>query len=323
MSAPDGFIDLRLNRQQGGNEESFWPSFTDIMTVVLMIFMIAMVVLLVRNMDLVRQVRATMEAERQAAALAQATSQEKDSLAVKLMETENELSMLRMQLMQFEREKASLTTRLDERQRELMAVKVERQRLNEELASLAALRDELRQELRDLNLRLASSQAENTSLQTRQAATVEELETLKRTHSLKEQELVLSRSELQSARELLAKAEGQYSDLKVKYDRLVRPARTAQGKYVIDVRYYKSGGQEQISYRRPADDQETTTSYAQLTKILDRAKQQHPKDLYVKIIIPQDSGLSYAEAWKFTSDMLKRYDYYYQDVQSGDVAVAP
>ena len=49
MRPDQGFVDLRLNQGDAPAEESFWPSFTDIMTVVLMIFMIAMVVLLVRN----------------------------------------------------------------------------------------------------------------------------------------------------------------------------------------------------------------------------------------------------------------------------------
>ena len=39
----DDFIDLRSGNL---SSESFWPSFTDIMTVVVMIFLIAMVVLL-------------------------------------------------------------------------------------------------------------------------------------------------------------------------------------------------------------------------------------------------------------------------------------
>jgi hypothetical protein len=33
----------------------------------------------------------------------------------------------------------------------------------------------------------------------------------------------------------------------------------------------------------------------------------------VKVIIPEDSGLSYNEAWTFTQDILTSYDYYYQD----------
>ena len=54
MSSGD-FIDLRLNREGEDHNESFWPSFTDIMTVIVMIFLLAMVVLLVRNMELVNE----------------------------------------------------------------------------------------------------------------------------------------------------------------------------------------------------------------------------------------------------------------------------
>ena len=91
-----GFTDLRVNPQEGQVNESFWPSFTDIMTTVVMIFLIAMVVLLVRNMELVKQLRATMEAERIAAELARATGEEKDSLATALHRTEEQLQQARL-----------------------------------------------------------------------------------------------------------------------------------------------------------------------------------------------------------------------------------
>ena len=102
MSPQEGFVDLRLNQQSGQNSESFWPSFTDIMTVILMIFMIAMVVLLLRNMELVNQLRATMEAERNAQELARMTGEEKEDLALKLHRIENEMTLLRMRLMRKE-----------------------------------------------------------------------------------------------------------------------------------------------------------------------------------------------------------------------------
>ncbi len=82
MNQDQGFVDLRLNRQEGQTEEGFWPSFTDIMMVVVMIFLMAMVILLIRNMELVDQLRATMDAEREAAALAQATGKEKGPTVV-------------------------------------------------------------------------------------------------------------------------------------------------------------------------------------------------------------------------------------------------
>ena len=41
-----GFPDLRQNRAASGGEAEFWPSFTDIMTVILMVFMLTMVVVI-------------------------------------------------------------------------------------------------------------------------------------------------------------------------------------------------------------------------------------------------------------------------------------
>jgi hypothetical protein len=78
-----GFVDLRLDAGEGSGDEGFWPSFTDIMTVIVMIFMLAAVVLMVRNMDLIQQLRATMEAERQAALIARTTEEQKDALLIR------------------------------------------------------------------------------------------------------------------------------------------------------------------------------------------------------------------------------------------------
>ena len=50
----DDFIDLRSGNL---STESFWPSFTDIMTVVVMIFLITSVILMVRNWELIDQLR--------------------------------------------------------------------------------------------------------------------------------------------------------------------------------------------------------------------------------------------------------------------------
>ena len=59
----DDFIDLRSGNL---SSESFWPSFTDIMTVVVMIFLITSVILMVRNMELIDQLRASLLAEQEA-----------------------------------------------------------------------------------------------------------------------------------------------------------------------------------------------------------------------------------------------------------------
>ena len=48
-----------------------------------------------------------------------------------------------------------------------------------------------------------------------------------------------------------------------------------------------------------------------LEKKLKQLQQQDADNLYIKIIIPENSGLSYNEAWNLTSRLLK-YDYYHQ-----------
>lgn len=64
MSQPQGFIDLRIGHGATGiGDDSVWPSFTDIMTVIVMIFLMALVVIMVRNFDLDRELSSTITAK--------------------------------------------------------------------------------------------------------------------------------------------------------------------------------------------------------------------------------------------------------------------
>ena len=107
---PQGFVDLRVQAHGEGSysDDSVWPSFTDIMTVVVMIFLMALVVILIRNVDLVQQLRATMEAER-AAALT------KDTLAVRIERLENLVSQLRLSVADAEQQRDQASARVAER----------------------------------------------------------------------------------------------------------------------------------------------------------------------------------------------------------------
>jgi predicted nuclease with TOPRIM domain len=113
--------------------------------------------------------------------------------------------------------------------------------------------------------------------------------------------------------EQLAALQGEYGVLKKKYDKLVKPARTPKGKYVVEVRYRKQNGKYKIQFRNQADKQLSSVSRNTLDRKLAELKKAHPNKLYIKIIIPADSGLSYAEAWDFMKSVLEKYDYYYQD----------
>ena len=55
---------------------------------------------------------------------------------------------------------------------------------------------------------------------------------------------------------------------------------------------------------------------SRLEKILQRLSNEKKNGLYVKVIFPEESGLSYSEAWKFTSELHGRYDYYFKDEEN-------
>jgi chromosome segregation ATPase len=334
MNPQEGFVDLRLNRPSGESSESFWPSFTDIMTVILMIFMIAMVVLLLRNMELVNQLRATMEAERTAQELARATGEEKESLAIKLQRIENEMTLLRMQLMrketlareqqetigdQSERiarllaEKERLTLRRDQLEAESFTLS---QRLTSATTTIEDLRQTLetaRQDLAGYQQALAAMRAELDDMKAEYASTRQQLSGLQERHQAQTTQLQAARTSEQRAGNQLATLKSEYNELMVRYNKLVKPARTAEGHFVVEVRYSKQQGRMGIELKTQDDDAFSRVDEKTLHRRLAALKASSENGLYVKVIFPKESGLTFNEAWAITSDLHSRYDYYFQD----------
>jgi hypothetical protein len=79
------------------------------------------------------------------------------------------------------------------------------------------------------------------------------------------------------------------------------------------VRYFREDKKIQIRLRESEDEDYQDVNPDQLNKRLARLKDEYAGNLYVKVIIPEDSGLSYSEAWNFTYDLLQKYDYYHQN----------
>jgi len=104
----------------------------------------------------------------------------------------------------------------------------------------------------------------------------------------------------------------EYDALDAKYRDLVRPARSAAGKYVVDVRFSKTDGAYRIQLKSPDDDASVDYNRAQLDARLAALKARHGDALYTRVIIPADNQLTHDEAWRFTQDILQSYDYYYQ-----------
>ena len=300
-----GFIDLRSSADIAGDNASFWPSFTDIMTVVVMIFMLASVVLIMRNWALVEELRNTMEAERRAAELVRATTQTNATLEEQLAQTQHQLSELRMQLMRAEEADRLKSQLLAERERNVVELEGIRQQLEGELASGLTRRMKLEQELQQSRVALEERLRHLEEL-------TRTLTDLKLAHQQQSEQFTKLKQREQQVVGQLGIVQSEYDQLKVKYDKLIKPARTAKGKQVVEVRYEKIGKKYRITFKGVGDNEYQIKGRKELEKELNNLKKRYPRQLYVKIIIPEDSGLSYNEAWEFTKSVLEKYDYYYQ-----------
>lgn len=290
----DDFIDLRSGNL---SSESFWPSFTDIMTVVVMIFLITSVVLMVRNWELIDQLRHSLYAEQQAAERIRSTTQENATLEEQLAQMQHELSVLRMQLMQASEDNQMLNNTLADKEQQLIVIMSDNNKLEGALSNteqeLNKLGSELQQVVIDMDKLQNSYNEQSTKLKTA------------------EDKLIILSEEKEAQTRQLVSLETDYSSLKVKYDKLVKPARTAKGKYVVSVNYQKIKGKDRLRFKDAGDDEFSVITMKQLHSKLAELKKKHKNKLYIKIIIPDDSGLSYSEAWEFMKGLLYKYDYYY------------
>ena len=291
----DDFIDLRSGNL---STESFWPSFTDIMTVVVMIFLITSVILMVRNWELIDQLRTSLLAEQRASEMIRSTTEVNATLEEQLAQAQHEISVLRMQLMQSSEDNEMLSMTLADKEQQIIVIMSDNQRLQSNLSNteqrLTELDSQLEQVIIDLDALRESYDEQSVELKDTQDKLV-----------------ILSEEKDAQSRQLVS-LETDYSNLKVKYDKLVKPARTAKGKYVVEVNYQKVKGKGRIRFKDAGDKNYTTMSSNEMHSKLAELKKAHPKKLYIKIIIPENSGLSYSEAWEFMKGILHKYDYYYE-----------
>lgn len=290
----DDFIDLRSGNL---STESFWPSFTDIMTVVVMIFLITSVVLMVRNWELIDQLRTSLLAEQKASEMIRSTSEVNATLEEQLAQAQHEISVLRMQLMQTSEDNEILNRTLADKEQQLVVILSDNQKLQTTLSNtehrVASLDSQLQQVIVDLDKLRSNYEQQGAEL-----------------NSTRDKLIILSEEKEAQSRQLVS-LETDYSNLKVKYDKLVKPARTAKGKYVVEVNYEKIKGKGRIRFKDAGDENYTTLTSSELHSKLAALKKEHSNRLYIKIIIPENSGLSYSEAWEFMKNILHKYDYYY------------
>jgi biopolymer transport protein ExbD len=315
----EAFPSLLGELEAGSNEESFWPSFTDIMMVVVMIFLISTTLLIVRNVELVRSLTETAAAEKKAQQATQVTLAENLTLEERMAALEELLSTARLEGMRTQEEKEALTARVDKLINQLaqsantqesieakLAARIaEIQAMLEKLTQLESDTNEVRSELalksNDLNTRLgelASATSTIESLRTNQQKQAENYQAMQRQSDVTEESLTALQKE--------------YASLQSQYDKLVRPARTTKGKYVVSVRFTKRDGKSLYEIKNASGNNYTQTSKKNLHSQLQKLKSKHQDKLYIRIVIPNDSNLTYQEAYGFTRETLNRYDYYRQ-----------
>ncbi len=290
------FVDLRRSHL---SSESFWPSFTDIMMVVVMIFLLTSMILMVRNWELLDQLRHSMAAEEEASKIIHDTSAENATLEEQLAQAQNEISLLRMQLMQASEQHNQLEVALEDKEQQIVIV------LNENA--------QLKNSLTKTEAEVASLSSKVNSLNENLSELAIDIEQKEKTLEQQRNKIILITQARESDSRKLAALQDDYGSLKVKYDKLIRPARTAKGKYVVSVNYERINGKERIRFKDSGDKNYRVVSSKKLHNILAQLKKAHPKKLYIKIVIPKESGLTYSEAWTFMKDLLDKYDYYSQE----------
>lgn len=292
----DEFVDLRRGHLKS---DSFWPAFTDIMMVVVIIFLLTSMLLMVKNWELLDQLRSSMAAEEQAEKIIHDTSEENATLEEQLAQAQNEISMLRMQLLH-ESEQANLVNaKLENKEQKIIVILSENEQLknsinnNEnKISSLSKKISSIEESLSQLNIDVEQKQ--------------------KSLEDEKQKIIIITQERDEQTRKLSA-LENDFGSLKVKYDKLIKPARTTKGKYVVSVNFERIKGKERIRFKDSGDKTYTIVSSKQLHKKLARIQKKYPKKLYIKIVIPKESGLTYSEAWTFMKGLLQKYDYYYQE----------
>ena len=326
------FAPIGQNQTSHSNEGSFWPSFTDIMMVITMIFLMATSLLVVRNWQLVSELRESVAAEQIASQLIETTFLENSTLEERLANAEQGNSILRLRLLKRNKELQVSNNSLRQQKFYIDAIEADNERLNKSLSAsvtaltlanteidtIKALQQTLNTQVLTMEQQLRLSTVEKNSLELQlgkvQSEVLESKQAQQKNIADLTQQKQLLTLEIDAYNQQMLMLKSDYETVKSKYEKLIKPARSAKDKYIAEVYYnIKGTDSEVIRYKVPGDSNFVDLSLAEVEKRLSKLKQEKGNDLYVKVIIPTDSGLTYNEAWEFMRNLLAKYDYYYQE----------
>ena len=307
------FIDLRQNSKELATESSLWPTFTDIMTVVLMVFMFTMIAMIIKNSNLLQQLSVT---EGQL----ELTKDQKESLASQVIILEQQLKDKKMEAILLGDEKIALQKTIETKlalisqlQQQLdlagKTVTTLKQEIQVKEEALVRTKEALKKTKESYDIKIAAL-TEDTKKQIEEFN--QKFAELMKALQLKEEEISTLTVEQQELELTLARQRQEFTVLEEKYNRLIRPSRSPIGREVVTVMYSKMGGKYRILLQDIGSNSFEQVQRNELRKRLGILKDKYKNKLYVKIIFPENSNLSYNEAWDFTREILQKYDYYYQ-----------
>ncbi len=330
----NGFGQIGSSHLGIGGENSFWPAFTDVMMVITLIFLMATSIRVVRNWQLVAELQESIAAEQISVQIIQSASLENATLEERLANAEQGNSILRLRLMKKDELLASAQLAMGEQESILISLEQENLALqsslqqsqvelgvaNQEINMTTARFDDMAQQITKLNQLLAQQQQAGDEARAQLASARLEIYALTESSSqqqniisqLSKEKSQLSADSTATNRQLLT-LKSEYDLVKSQYEDLIKPARSAKGKHIAEVYYIKEHSGIIIRYRQPGDAGFSRLSLAEVECRLEILKREYGDQLYIKIIIPEDSGLSYNEAWEFMRKLLAKYDYYYQE----------
>ncbi|HPY39216.1 MAG TPA: hypothetical protein PLM98_01755 [Thiolinea sp.] len=308
---------------QDAQEENFWPSFSDVMMVILMTFLLVTVAVLLSNTRLLQDLRSNIAAKDQAREVAASTLKANATLEEQLDYYRSQLNVTEVALVRSRALAQQTQANLEATKTELATTKslaanqaitltartTELANVQQNLSTATAATERLQTELKQTK---ETQQTETTQLRTELKQAQDDLSKAKTESTEKDTTLSTLRTQVEENRKELESLQGNYSQLDKKYQKLVKPSRSAKGKTVVEVMYTSNG----YSIRKPGDANYQSVGAGDLNTALNDLKLNHGNNLYVKIVIPANSGLSYNQAWAFTRDTLAKYDYYYQEDNS-------
>ena len=332
----ESFPALGPKTRAPNTETTFWPTFTDIMTVILMVFMLTMIVVIIKNANLADQLlfsqNKKLQVEKSLQQSRKMIADQKISITnleeklrakemeiillgdeAKLLESNLEsklaiVSSLKNKISELNKSIQMLQTQFESKEAEVLRIKKES---DTEIQRIKEASEEEMQRLKEVSEEKIAQITEETKRQIAEF-NLKMLSLLSRLEE-KESVIITLDSEKEDLELSLAKQRQEYSSLEEKYIKLIRPARSSVGKKVVTIQYSRTAGKRQILFKDINAAQFRQIDLQQLHALLGRLKKVLTDKLYVKIVIPEKSGLSYNEAWSFTKDILTKYDYYYQE----------